>query len=187
MSDRFDVGQTPLPGVFLLVRKPHVDERGWIERMYDGTELGELIGSKPIIQVNRSFTGSQGTVRGLHYQVPPSAEAKIVSCLSGSIFDVAVDVRRNSPTFLAWHGAVLSADNRSSLVIPEGFAHGYQTLVDGCELLYVHTAAYEPAAERGIHPLDPRVAVAWPLTVANLSARDGAHPALNPGFAGIEV
>lgn len=186
MSERFDIRQATLAGVWVLDRKPREDERGWIERVYDSDELAEVMGSRRIIQVNRSFTGSQGTVRGLHYQVAPSSELKIVSCLRGSIFDVAVDVRRGSPTFLAWHGEILSAENRSSLVIPEGFAHGYQTLVDECELLYVHTASHDPATERGIHPLDPMVAVAWPLAVKYLSARDGSHPPLGPGFGGIE-
>jgi len=186
VSERFDIRETTLPGVHVLDRKPREDDRGWIERVYDRVELAEVMGSRPIAQVNRSFTGSQGTVRGLHYQVAPSSEAKIVSCVRGSIFDVAVDVRRGSPTLLGWHGEVLSAENRASLVIPEGFAHGFQTLVDDCELLYVHTAAYDPSAERGIHPLDPRVAVAWPLAVKYLSARDGSHPPLGPGFAGIE-
>ena len=187
MSGRFDVTGTSLPGVSLIARKPVVDERGWLERMFCTTDLAKVLGSRSVVQVNRTFTRARATVRGMHYQLPPSAEAKLVSCLRGRIFDVAVDLRRDSPTFLRWHGELLSEENHRSLFIGEGFAHGFQALVDDCELLYVHTAAYEPAAERAVHPLDPRVAIAWPLAVADLSERDAAHPPLGPGFDGIVV
>ncbi len=123
----------------------------------------------------------------MHYQVRPSAEAKIVSCLRGAIFDVAIDVRRESPTFLQWHAETLSAANRQTMFVPEGFAHGFQAMEDDSEILYVTTAAYDPDNERGIHPLDPRVAISWPLGVANLSARDASHPYLGPEFTGIEA
>jgi dTDP-4-dehydrorhamnose 3,5-epimerase len=185
VSQRFDIRQTALPGVCLLQRKPYEDERGWIERIYDRGGLVDVVGSQPIVQVNRSFTRAAGTVRGLHYQVSPSAEAKIVSCLRGSVFDVAVDVRRDSPTFLQWHAEELSPENRRSLFIPEGIAHGFQTLVDDCELLYLHTGPYDPAAEGGIHPLDPRIGIDWPLAVGHVSGRDASHPPLGPEFSGI--
>lgn len=187
MSGRFDVSETTLRGMYLLQRRPHADERGWFERMYDTADLADLLGSRVIAQVNRSLTRAKGSVRGMHYQVQPSAEAKIVSCLRGAIFDVAVDLRRNSPTFLQWQAEMLTAENGRSLFIPEGFAHGFQAVADDCELLYLHTAAYDPAAERGVHPLDPRVAIAWPLPVEGLSERDGAQPALPPEFDGIVV
>lgn len=187
MSGRFDVSETALPGVHLLERKAHSDERGWFERMYCTTDLADVLGPRSIVQVNRSLTQSKGTVRGLHYQLQPSAEAKLVSCLHGAIFDVAVDVRRNSPTFLRWHAELLSAENRRSLFVPEGFAHGFQAVGDNCEVLYFATAAYNPNAERGLHPLDPRVAIAWPLAVEHLSERDASNPALAPDFDGIEL
>jgi dTDP-4-dehydrorhamnose 3,5-epimerase len=187
MSGRFDVSETELPGVYLLQRKPQTDERGWFERMYCTTDLADLIGSRSIVQVNRSLTRTKATVRGLHYQVRPSAETKVVSCLRGAIFDVAVDLRRGSPTFLRWHGELLSAENRRSLFVPEGFAHGYQAVEDDCEVLYLATAAYDPTAERGLHPLDPRVAIAWPLAIEQLSERDASHPALALEFDGIET
>jgi dTDP-4-dehydrorhamnose 3,5-epimerase len=123
----------------------------------------------------------------MHYQVPPSAEAKLVSCLHGAIYDVAVDLRRESPTLLQWHAEILDADNHRSLFIPEGFAHGFQTVADDCELLYFHTAAYEPAAERGVHPLDPRLEIAWPLAIEHVSERDSSFPLLGPEFDGIAV
>lgn len=187
MSERFDVSETKLPGVLVFERKAFGDERGWLERMYDSADLDGVLGSRSIMQVNRTFTRAKGTVRGMHYQVPPSAEAKIVTCLRGEVFDVAVDLRRNSSTFLAWHGQTLDADGRRSMYIPEGFAHGLQTLADDCEVLYFHTAAYDPEAERGVHPQEPRVAIAWPLAIQQLSERDANHPALPPEFDGIVV
>lgn len=187
MSGRFDIAETPVPGVFALQRIPVGDERGWLERMFCTTDLANILGSRTVAQVNRTLTTLATTVRGMHYQVPPSAETKIVSCLRGAIFDVAVDVRRESPTFLAWHGEVLSAENRRSLFVPEGLAHGFQTLEADTEVLYFTTAAYEPAAERGIHPLDPRLGIAWPRPVGRLSERDAGHPALGPDFEGIQA
>jgi dTDP-4-dehydrorhamnose 3,5-epimerase len=187
MSGRFDVAETKLPGLYLLQRKPQADERGWFERMYCTTDLADVVGSRSIVQVNRTLTRAKGTVRGLHYQLQPSAEAKLISCLRGAIFDVAVDVRRSSPTFLRWHAELLSAENRRSLFVPEGFAHGFQATDDDCEVLYLATAAYEPAAERGVHPQDLRVAIAWPLAVEHLSERDASHPALAPDFDGIAI
>jgi dTDP-4-dehydrorhamnose 3,5-epimerase len=185
VSGRFDVTETPLPGLFVLQRGPIGDERGWLERMYCTADLADILGSRSVAQVNRTLTTSKATVRGMHYQLPPSAETKIVSCLRGAIFDVAVDLRRGSSTFLDWHGEVLSAENRRSLFVPEGFAHGFQTLDDDTEVLYFTTAAYDPAAERGIHPQDPRVAIAWPLPVGRLSERDAAHAPIGPEFEGI--
>lgn len=187
MSDRFDVRGTALPGVHLVQRKALTDERGWLERMFDSGELAGVVGTRSIVQVNRTVTRIATTVRGMHFQIQPSAEAKIVSCLRGEVFDVAVDVRRDSPTFLQWHAEVLSGENRRSLFIPEGFAHGFQSLVDDCELLYFHTAVYDPAAERGLHPLDPRLGIAWPLTIEHLSERDASFPPIGPEFGGMAV
>ncbi len=187
VSERFGISDTTLPGVRILQREPLEDERGWLERMYGADDLAEVIGSRSLAQVNRTLTRRKGTVRGLHFQVPPSAETKIVSCLRGSVFDVAVDVRRGSPTLLRWHGEVLSAENSRSLVIPEGFAHGVQTLTDDVELLYFHTALYDSPNERGIHPQDPLVGIAWPLPVVQLSERDTSHARLTPQFDGIDL
>src|ERR1700674_686816 len=159
---RFDIGETRIRGVYVLQRRPRADQRGWFERMYDTEELASVLGARAITQVNRTLTRLKGSVRGMHYQVQPLADARLVSCLRGAAFDVAVDLRGDSTTFLQWHAETLSADNHRSLLIPEGFAHGFQSLSDDCELLYVHTAAYDPAAERGVHPQDPRLAIAWP-------------------------
>ena len=187
MSGRFDITETELAGLYLLQRKPQADERGWFERMYCTTDLAEVLGSRSVVQVNRSLTRTKGAVRGLHYQVPPSAEVKLVSCLRGAIFDVAVDLRCGSATFLRWHAETLSAENSRSLFVPEGFAHGFQTLSDDCEVLYFATAAYDRTAERGVHPLDPRVAITWPVAIEQLSERDASHPPLAPEFDGIET
>jgi len=185
VNDRFDIVETALTGLYQIQRKPRGDDRGWLERMYCSTDLAEVLGSRAIVQVNRSLTRAKGTVRGMHYQISPSGEAKLVSCLRGEIFDVAVDLRRHSSTFLQWHGEMLSAENRRSLFVPEGFAHGFQAIEDDCEVLYLSTAAYDPSAERGVHPLDPQVAIAWPREIENLSERDAAHAALAPGFDGV--
>jgi dTDP-4-dehydrorhamnose 3,5-epimerase len=187
MNGRFEFSETPLPDVYVLQRTPASDQRGWLERMYSTTDLAEVLASRQIVQVNRSLTRSKATIRGMHFQVPPSAEAKIVNCLRGAVFDVALDLRRDSPTFLRWHGETLSDENRRSLLVPEGFAHGFQAMVDDCELLYFHTAAYDPTAERRVNPLDPRVAIAWPLPDGHLSERDASQPPLAPGFAGIAL
>lgn len=185
MSARFDILDTPLPGLRLLQRKLMGDSRGYLERLFCSDELQTLIPGKTIAQINHTLTSCCGTVRGIHFQRPPHAEVKFVSCLRGEVFDVAVDLRHNSPTFLRWHAELLSADNHKTLVIPEGFAHGFQTLTDDCEMLYFHTAAYQPGAEGGLNAQDPRLAIRWPLPVAGLSPRDAAHPLLDDGFVGM--
>ncbi|MDB4945199.1 MAG: dTDP-4-dehydrorhamnose 3,5-epimerase-like enzyme [Labilithrix sp.] len=186
MSERFDIRDAPLAGLKVVGRKPRGDARGFLERMYCDDELAPILEGRSIAQINRTLTVRQGTVRGLHYQRPPHAETKLVSCIRGEIFDVAVDLRRGSPTFLMWHAEVLSAANGLTFFIPEGFAHGFQCLTGECELLYLHSARYAPGAEAGIHPEDPRVGIRWPAPIAELSARDASHPVLTPAFLGIE-
>lgn len=181
---RFSLRAAPLPGLMVVERKSQADPRGSFCRLYCAEELAILGAGKPIVQINHACTLGVGAVRGLHFQRPPHLEAKLVSCLKGRIWDVAVDLRRSSPTFLRWHAEELSADNRLSLLIPEGFAHGYQTLEPGSELLYLHTAAYHPEAEGGLRVTDPRLDIAWPLPVQGLSERDAAHPLLTADFEG---
>lgn len=129
----------------------------------------------------------KGSLRGMHFQHAPSAEMKFVSCLRGEVFDVAVDLRPDSSTFLQWHAEVLSADNRKTLAIPEGFAHGFQTLADDCEMFYLHTAVYNQAAEGGLNPQDPALAIAWPLPITELSVRDSTHSMIEAGFSGVRL
>lgn len=185
MSQRFDLIDTPLAGVVLLQRKLLGDSRGYLERLYCMDELQSLLAGRSIVQVNHTLTAAKGTVRGMHYQLPPHTEVKFVSCLRGVVFDVAVDLRHGSPTFLQWHAEILSADNHKTLVIPEGFAHGFQTLSEDCEMLYLHTMAYQPLAERGVTATDPQLSIRWPLPVDGQSPRDMAHPLLDPYFNGV--
>lgn len=186
MSDRFDFVDTPLPGLTVVQRKPLGDERGYLERLFCASEFRDLIGAG-IAQINHTRTKRSGTVRGLHFQLPPHAETKLVSCLRGKVFDVAVDLRRGSPTFLRWHSEILSGDNHKTLLVPAGFAHGFQTLSDDCDMLYLHSAAYAPGAERGVSSADPRVAIQWPMPMTEQSPRDARHPALTAEFAGVSI
>ena len=187
MSGRFDIRDTPLHGVYVLHRQRMGDHRGFLERYFCADDLRPVVGRRSIAQINVTRTVSRGTARGMHFQRPPHAEMKFVTCLRGRVFDVALDLRRNSPTFLRWHAEVLSEDDQSALVIPEGCAHGFQTLTDNCELLYLHTAPYVASAEGGIHPADPRVAIAWPEPIGELSGRDAGHAPLDDAFEGFTV
>lgn len=187
MNARFDVTDTDLPGLKVLERKPIGDSRGFFERLFCSSELAGVFGGGPIVQINHTLTRDRGVVRGMHFQHPPHAEIKLVSCLHGEVFDVAIDLRRGSPTFMHWHAEVLSEKNHRSLAIPMGFAHGFQTLTDDCEMLYLHSAAHHPPAEGGIHPADPRIAVEWPLEIREMSGRDASRRFLDEMFFGIEL
>jgi dTDP-4-dehydrorhamnose 3,5-epimerase len=187
VSDRFDTRDTPLHGLHVIQRKPIADSRGFLERLFCANDLQALLGSRSIIQINHTLTVRRGTVRGMHFQHPPHAEMKLVSCLRGEVFDVALDLRKGSSTFLQWHAEVLSAANHKTLAIPEGFAHGFQAITDECEMLYFHTALYRREAEGGLHPSDPRFGILWPLDVGELSSRDAAHPLVTEDFMGLEV
>ena len=178
---------TPLPDLYCIERAVMGDQRGYFERLYCSEELAPALGGRSIVQINRSYTLARAAVRGLHFQYPPAAETKIVSCLRGEVFDVAVDLRAGSETFLQWHAEVLSEDNHRSLLIPEGFAHGFQTLREDCELLYLHTAAYDPEREGGLDCLDERIGIRWPLPVSNRSARDENQPKVTDAFRGIKL
>ena len=187
MTARFEISDTSLDGVKLLRRKALRDERGFLERLYCSSELKGIVADRTIKQVNRTLTAKRGSVRGMHFQLPPHAETKFITCLRGEVFDVVVDVRRGSPTFLRWHAEVLSEREPHTLFVPEGFAHGFQTLADDCELLYFHTAYYEPSAEAAINARDPRVGIEWPESITELSSRDAQHPMLEPDFQGITL
>jgi dTDP-4-dehydrorhamnose 3,5-epimerase len=182
---RFEVIDTPLAGLRLVKRQRLGDSRGFLSRLFCAEELAAAGFSEPIAQINHTFTARQGTVRGLHFQRPPHAEIKLVSCLRGEVWDVAVDLRADSPTFLRWHAAKLGADNGLALLIPKGFAHGFQALTGDVEMLYCHSTAYAEHAEAGLHPQDERLAIAWPLALAEMSARDAAHPRITETFRGV--
>lgn len=187
MNTRFNITATPFQGLQILQRKLLGDSRGYLERLFCTRELQAIVEGKPIMQINHTLTAKRGTVRGMHFQHPPHAETKFVMCLQGNVFDVAVDLRRDSPRFLQWYGEVLSADNHKTLVIPEGFAHGFQTLSDNCEMLYFHTASYQSEAEGGLNAQDPKLAIQWPLPIGEQSERDKGHPMIQSDFQGIVV
>ncbi|MBT9099534.1 dTDP-4-dehydrorhamnose 3,5-epimerase [Methylovulum psychrotolerans] len=184
---RFDFIRTPLAGLLIVQRKAIEDQRGFLSRFYCADEFREFGVVQAIAQINHTLTRTKGAVRGLHFQYPPHAESKLVSCLRGEIFDVAIDLRRNSPTFLHWHGVTLSAQNRQSLLIPEGFAHGFQTLTEDCELVYLHTASYHPEAEGALNAIDPRLNITWPLVISERSERDCNHTLIEQDFQGIAL
>jgi dTDP-4-dehydrorhamnose 3,5-epimerase len=182
---RLAVRALALGDVKLIERQRVGDRRGYLARVFCADELAEAGWTEPVAQINQTYTAQRGTVRGLHFQRPPHAEIKLVTCLRGEVFDVAVDVRRDSPTYLQWCGETLSADNGRALLIPHGFAHGFQALTDDVELLYCHSAAYNAAAEGGANVRDPRIAIRWPLPIGELSARDTNHPYVGAGFEGV--
>lgn len=184
---RFSFRTTPIRGLHVIERSAVEDSRGFFTRIFCTRELEELLDGRRIAQINHSHTARAGSIRGMHFQYPPHAEMKLVSCLRGEILDVAVDLREGSPTRLQWHGEILSADNRRSFVIPEGFAHGFQTLSDSCELLYLHTAPYTAEVESGINPLDPDLAIRWPLPITDISARDSQRLQSIASFPGIAL
>lgn len=185
MDDRLIIEDLPLPGLKRITRQVLSDPRGSLQRLYCQEVLSMQASLEPIAQINLSHTRLKGSIRGLHYQNPPFAETKIVSCLRGTVWDVAVDLREASPTFLKWHAEVLSPERNNSLLIPKGFAHGFQTLEDDCELLYFHSAAFNPQAEAGLSPFDPRLHLEWPLPATALSDRDRNHPLLTDHFRGL--
>jgi dTDP-4-dehydrorhamnose 3,5-epimerase len=177
----------PVADVKIVQSLPHRDDRGAFIRIFCAQELESLLGHRQIAQINQSRTSSAGAVRGMHFQFPPHAEMKLVRCIRGRVWDVAVDLRAGSPTFLRWHAEELAQDDAQMLVIPEGFAHGFQVLEPESELLYLHTAFYHPPSEGGLRYDDPRLAIAWPLPPQDLSPRDLSHPLLGADFSGIAL
>jgi len=172
--------RTPINGVFELYAQPFADHRGAFFNAFRAQELAFMgsWGDRGIAQVNLSRTEAVGTIRGLHRQAEPHSEAKLVRCLRGRVWDVAVDLRQDSPTYRHWHAVELSPAQGNALLIPEGCAHGFQVLEPSSELLYLHSGAWEPQAETGVRWDDPHLAVAWPLPVADLSDRDRNLPFL---------
>jgi len=176
---------TAIEGVLLVETVKHVDHRGEFFRAYCGNDLNSVISNRHIVQINVSKTHAVGAVRGLHFQRPPKSEMKLIRCLKGKVWDVAVDLRACSSTFLQWHAEELSAATAKMFVIPEGCAHGFQVLDEGSELLYLHTAFYSPEAEGGVPYNDPRINIKWPLDITEISERDRLHPSIGPDFKGI--
>jgi dTDP-4-dehydrorhamnose 3,5-epimerase len=179
--------QNPFKNAFVLQAEPYVDHRGKFARIFCQEELRQIEHQERIVQINHSLTKKKGAIRGMHFQHPPKAEIKIVLCLSGSVFDVIVDLRRNSSSFLQWYGKVLSGENQKMMYIPEGFAHGFQTLEENSELLYLHTEFYSPEHEGGVRYNDPKIEIAWPLEITEISEKDKNYPLLTGVFQGIQL
>jgi dTDP-4-dehydrorhamnose 3,5-epimerase len=183
--NRLDISPTRIHGLFRVTSRAMGDSRGYLARSFCAEELAAAGWQGSVAQANITRTLNKGTVRGLHFQHPPHSEAKLVRCLRGEIWDVAVDLRAGSPTFLQWHAEVLSSDNLSALLIPQGCAHGFQSLADEVDMLYMHSAVHAPDSEGGLRATDPRLAIAWPLPIGEMSARDQALPLLTNDFKGI--
>lgn len=167
-----------LKGVWVIEAERLNDERGFFARTFCADEFAAHGLNAAIAQCNVSYNARRGTLRGLHFQAPPHAEAKVVRCTAGSVFDVVVDIRPGSPTFKRWLGLELSAPNRKMLYVPEGYAHGFQTLEDRTELFYQMSTSYAQSAARGIRWNDAALAIAWPLSNPTISTRDATFPSL---------
>jgi dTDP-4-dehydrorhamnose 3,5-epimerase len=187
MGGPLNVNATAIAGVVSVDTVRLEDDRGAFSRLFCEEELAQVIGHRRIVQVNLSRTAARGSVRGLHFQGAPHAEMKLVRCLRGAVWDVAVDLRADSPTYLQWHAQELTPGNGRMLVIPEGCAHGFQALEPDSELLYLHTAAFHAQSEGGVSCKDPALAIAWPLPVTGLSSRDASHPPIASGFKGLSL
>ena len=178
-TPRFTFHPAMIEGVWRIERSASADDRGFFSRLYCADEFSAIGLDMPLAQINHSFSRQKGTIRGLHFQHPPHTETKIVSCLSGRIYDVALDLRMGSPTYLQWFGVELNAENRQSLVIPPGVAHGFQTLSDDSEIIYLVTTPYSPEFEDGVNPFDSAARIVWPLPVAEISQRDSQRAFLD--------
>jgi dTDP-4-dehydrorhamnose 3,5-epimerase len=176
---KVNVIETSLPGVKIIEPKVFGDHRGWFMETYSDAKFEESGIDHKFVQDNQSFSAAKGTLRGLHYQLSPKAQTKLVRCTKGAIFDVAVDIRKGSPTYGKWIGIELSADNKKQLLIPQGFAHGFMTLTDDVEVQYKVDELYAPDCDRGIIWNDPAIAIEWPMDITPvLSAKDEKAPLL---------
>lgn len=171
-----------LPEAFLVELEPHFDDRGFFARTWCSKEFEKAGLPGRIVQTNLSQTSLRGTIRGLHYQRPPSREGKVVRCVRGGLFDVIVDVRPHSPTFLQHVGVELTPSNRSALYIPPGFAHGFQTLETETEVWYQMTDFYQPGLGGGLRWDDPTLRIEWPLRPTAMNERDASYPDLDRGY-----
>jgi len=186
-TPRFNIFNTKINALRVIQRKPISDERGFFERLFCSEELKEITHGKEIVQINHSLSKLKGTVRGMHFQKHPYAEIKFVSCLKGKIFDVALDIRKESQTFLKYHAEILSEDNHRMLAIPEGFAHGFQALEDNCEVFYFITSPYQHQFEAGLNPIDPALDIHWPIGISEISAKDKNQNFINERFQEISL
>ena len=178
--------ETPLVGAYLIEQERRGDARGFFARYFCENEFGAKDLETRFVQINNSLSAKAGTLRGLHYQLPPSAEVKVVRCVRGSLWDVIVDLRPDSPTFKKWFGAELNAENRLMMYVPRGFAHAILTLSDDAEAIYLVSAFYGPQEERGVRWNDPAIGIEWPIQPVEISDKDAKWPDLDADFHGLE-
>lgn len=176
---------TELKNIKIVEAKYKDDCRGSFARLFCDKVLSTIIGHRKIVQINHSKTLAKGTIRGMHFQHSPFCEMKLVRCLKGKVFDVAVDLRAGSDTFLQWHAEILTPENSRMLIIPEGCAHGFQALEEKTELLYLHTAYYKADYDGGVLFNDPAIGIKWPMDCTEISDRDRLHPIIDKNYLGI--
>jgi len=179
--------ETVLKNAYTIDLEPFTDDRGLFARTFCKKEFANIGHHKEFVQFNHSRSNYTGTLRGMHFQKAPAAEVKLIRCIRGSIFDVIVDLRKSSPTFLQYFGVELSEQNMRMIYVPEGFAHGFQTLQDYTELIYHHTAFYAPDQDGGIRYNDPRINIQWPLAITSISEKDKNYPFLPDAYENIDL
>ncbi|RDU61716.1 dTDP-4-dehydrorhamnose 3,5-epimerase [Helicobacter sp. MIT 14-3879] len=184
-SQKFIFKETNLSGLFIIESKPIKDSRGYFERYFCASEFKAIGLNKPISQQSHSRSIGKGVIRGMHYQNNPFCEAKLVRCIRGSVYDVVVDIRRDSPTFLQHFSVELKEGNFLYLYVPEGFAHGFQTLSNECEILYSMNETFSPNFYKSLNPLDPKLCIKWPLKISNISDKDKNAAFIDNNFEGI--
>jgi dTDP-4-dehydrorhamnose 3,5-epimerase len=179
--------ETKLKGAYIIELSTISDDRGVFMRTYCKDEFKAIGFEKEFVQFNQSINYKKGTLRGMHYQIPPFAECKLIRCISGAVLDVIVDIRNASSTFLQWHAEVLTENNYKMVFIPEGFAHGFLTLEDNSNLMYHHTSFYNKESDRGILYNDALLAIRWPNNVGIISQKDKSYTVLDNNFKGIKI
>lgn len=185
--NRFEIEKTPIEGVFVVKAKPIGDARGYFERFFCSDEFNEIGFNAPVAQINHSLNNEVGVVRGIHFQWPPYNEMKLVRCINGEVYDVAVDLRKGSSTFLKYFGVKLSQQEHNYLLLPNGMGHAYQSLTAGAELIYVVSAPFTPEADCGLNPQDPAIGISWPVKIGQISDKDRNRKFIDKTFMGIDL
>jgi dTDP-4-dehydrorhamnose 3,5-epimerase len=183
--NRFEKIKTPIKDLFVIKNSRIGDDRGYISRLFCADIFENYGWFMPLIQVNFTKTFKKGTVRGFHFQHYPFEEFKLVRCLSGQVYDVALDLRQGSDTFLQTNAQILTSENNTNFLIPPGVAHGFQSLTDNAQLLYFHSKQYSPDHEGGVNPLDPRIGFSWPENISKISKKDSERKYLSDSFKGV--
>jgi len=181
------INNTSIQDLIVISQNKYNDNRGSFTKFFNYDVFKDSGLLFDVKQVNISSNKNKGTIRGMHFQLPPFSETKIVSCIKGEVFDVAVDLRKNSPTFLKWHYEILSSKNSKSLLIPDGFAHGFQTLTNDCNLMYIHSGIYKKEFEMSISAFDSKISIKWPFKCSTMSNRDKSCKMIDDNFSGVLV